>query len=190
MGTVEVFWTIATRLGLTDEMVSNKVVMMRGDLFTVRNAQGSIFRLRGELGNLDKFDWLEPTAGLFHLQMNLLTMLLDKLWGKCGNVASLSRYQGVLKRPNVSKDMKNFHACDTFFRHVVDAHIVALLMETIGHKGIDEFKAWVAQSDWPRLIEKVQELYLRPSYIQFLRAKGKRESKLAVDIALMGRKEE
>ena len=122
--------------------------------------------------------------------MNLLTMLFDQFWGKPGNVASLRYYQGVLKRPNVSKDMKNFHACDTFFRHVVDAHIVALLMETTGHKDIDKFKAWVARSDWPHLIEKVQELYLRPSYIQFLWAKGKREHKLAIDIALMGRKEE
>ena len=45
MGTIDVFRTIATRLGLTNEMVSNKVIMMRGDLFTVQTAQGSIFRM-------------------------------------------------------------------------------------------------------------------------------------------------
>lgn len=64
-------------------------------------------------------------------------------------------------------------------------------METAGLKtSIDEFKAWVARSDWPHLIEKVQELYRRPFYIQSLWAKGIQEDKLAVDTALMGRKEE
>ena len=92
--------------------------------------------------------------------MNLLIMLFDQFWGKTRNVASLRCYQGVLKRPNVSKDIKNFHVCNTFFRHVINAYIVALLMKTTGHKDIDKFKAWVARSDWLCLIEKVQEQYL------------------------------
>lgn len=96
-----------------------------------------------ELGTLDKFAWLEPIAGLFYLQMNLFTMLFDQFWGKSGNIASLHRYQGVLKRPNVSKDMKNFYAYNTFFKHVVDTHIIALFMKTTSYKDIDKFKAWV-----------------------------------------------
>lgn len=94
MGTIDVLRTFAARLGLSNEMVKNKVIMMRGDVLTIRNAQRSIFRRHDELTTLHKLDWLEPTAGLFHLQMNLLTMLFDKLWGKSGNVASLSRYHG------------------------------------------------------------------------------------------------
>ena len=56
MGTIDIFQTIATQLGLTDEMVSNKVIMMREDLFIVQTAQGSIFRMQNELGTVDKFD--------------------------------------------------------------------------------------------------------------------------------------
>lgn len=76
--------------------------------------------------------------------MNLLTMFFDKLWGKPGNVASLGQYAGVSKRLKVSKDMKNFHTCDTFFKHLIDVHMIALVMEESGQKSINKFQAWIA----------------------------------------------
>ncbi len=102
---------------------------------------------------LNKFDWFEPTTGLFHLQMNLLTMMFNKLWGKSKNTASLGRYTRVLKQPKVSRDMKNFYAYDTFFKHLVDMHVIALLMEKSGQNSIDEFQVWIAQSDRPNAIK-------------------------------------
>lgn len=63
-------------------------------------------------------------------------------------------------------------------------------MEITGHKDIDEFKVWIAQSNQSCLIEKVQELYFRPSYIQFLQAKGKKKAKFVVDTALIEREKE
>ena len=56
MGTINIFRTIAMRLGLTNEMVLNKVIIMRGDLFTVQIAQESIFWMQNKFGTLDKFD--------------------------------------------------------------------------------------------------------------------------------------
>lgn len=58
------FQTITNRLGLIDKIVSDKVIMMRGDLLTVKNAQQTIFQQQTELFLLEKFDWLEPVAGL------------------------------------------------------------------------------------------------------------------------------
>ncbi len=139
---------------------------------------------------LNKFDWLEPTAGLFHLQINLFTMMFDKLWGKSGNTASLSRYAGVLKQPKVSRDMKNFHACNTFFKHLVDAHVIALLMEESGQNSIDEFQVWIAQSDWPNTIKQAQEQYLRPFYIQSIRTNTRKKTEYEVIATLSDRKEE
>ncbi len=190
MGTIDVLCTFATQLGLTDEMVHDKVIMMRGNLLTIRNVQRSIFRHRGKLMKLNKFDWLEPTVGLFHLQMNLLTMLFDKLWGKSENTTSLGRYAGVLKQPKVSRDMKNFHACDTFFKHLVDAYVIALLMEESGQNSIDEFQAWIAQSDWPNAIKQAQEQYLRPFYIQSVRTNARKKTEYEVIATLSDRKEE
>lgn len=63
-------------------MVNNKVIMMQSDLFMVRIVQQTIFWQQTKLFSLKKFDWLEPVAGLFHLQINLLLILFNKLWGK------------------------------------------------------------------------------------------------------------
>lgn len=71
--------------------------------------------------------------------MNLLIMIFDKFWGKSGNIASLSQHTGVLKQPKVSNNIKNFHAYDMFFKYLIDAHMIALIMEEIGQKSIDEF---------------------------------------------------
>ncbi len=58
--------------------------------------------------------------------------MFDKLWGKSGNAAFLSQYDEVLKQPKVLGDIKNFHTCDTFFKHLVNAHVIALLMKKTG----------------------------------------------------------
>lgn len=68
-------------------------------------------------------------------------MLFDQFWGNPGNLTSLCCYQGIPKRLNVLEDMKNFHICNTYFRHVINAYIVALLIKTTSHKNIDKFKA-------------------------------------------------
>lgn len=56
VGIIDVLQTIINRLGLTNEMISDKVIMMRNDLFTVGNAQQTIFRQQTKLFSLKKFD--------------------------------------------------------------------------------------------------------------------------------------
>lgn len=58
--------------------------------------------------------------------------MFDKLWGKSGNAASLSQYAEVLKQPKVWGDMKNFYIYDAFFKHLVNAHVIALFMKKSG----------------------------------------------------------
>ncbi len=66
-------------------------------------------------------------------------MLFNKLWSKPGSIASWDQYQGVLKQLKVFKDIKNFYIYNTFFRHVVDVHVVALIIETTNCMDIDKF---------------------------------------------------
>lgn len=190
MGTIDVFCTFATQLGLSNEIIYDKIIMMRSNLLTIRNVQQSIFWYCGKLMKLNKFDWLDPTAGLFHLQMNLLTIMFDKLWGKSGNIASLSQFSRVLKRLKVSRDIKNFHAYNTFFKHLVDVHVIALLMEKSGQNSIDEFQVWIARSDLSNAIKQAQEQYLRPFYIQFVRTNARKKTEYEVIATFSNRKEE
>ncbi len=43
MGTIDVLQTFAKQLDFSEEMVCNKVIMMRDDLLTIRNVTQTIF---------------------------------------------------------------------------------------------------------------------------------------------------
>ena len=61
-----------------------------------------------------KFDWVELITGLFHLQMNVLKMLLHVLGGEpAGEGIGVRRFATMLRRQGVvTMDMKDFHACN------------------------------------------------------------------------------
>lgn len=52
---------------------------MQGDLFTIKNAQQTIFQQQTGLFAFKKFDILELIAKFFYFRMNLLLMLFNKL---------------------------------------------------------------------------------------------------------------
>ncbi|MCJ1343041.1 hypothetical protein MMC31_001230 [Peltigera leucophlebia] len=68
--------------------------------------------------------------------------------------------------------------------------MIALVIEESGQKSIDEFQTWIAQSDWPSAIKQTQEQYLRPYYIQKVRANAKKKIEAEVIATLSNRKEE
>lgn len=43
MGTIDIFSTFAKQLGLSKEIVSNKVILMRANLFIIRNVTQTFF---------------------------------------------------------------------------------------------------------------------------------------------------
>ena len=55
------------------------MIMMQGNLFTIKNVQQNILQQQPELFPLEIFDWLEPIIRSFHLKMNLLLILFNKL---------------------------------------------------------------------------------------------------------------
>lgn len=79
--------------------------------------------------------------------------------------------------------MKNFHACDDFFRLLVEAYVIALAMNTAGCNTIDFFRVWLSQSDWPDLINDIKSL-CGPFAVSSIRAKAERDIKEVVEILL------
>lgn len=67
-------------LGPTD-VVEDKVVPIKGDFLTMRPITRAIYRKQDEPNALYKFSWLEPIAGLFHLQINILSLFQISFWG-------------------------------------------------------------------------------------------------------------
>lgn len=96
LGTIDIIQELAERLELTNEVIRDKIIFIKGDLITVQNCCRAIYRRKDKLLLLDRFQWLEPVAGLFHLQMNLLSMLIEKFWDVAGDLISLNWYSGIL----------------------------------------------------------------------------------------------
>ena len=190
--TIEVLRDIAKRLELTDDVVKDKIILLKGDLMTVRNCRRAIYRWQDELRPTARFHWIEPVAGLFHLQINVLALFFDKFWGTTGNIVGLDRFNGILKRKHITRAAltKNFHHSDDFFRTVIEALVVCLCMHVAGCQTIDQFQDWIGSSDWPTLIAKVESEYFGIFKVHTIRTGASRRTKNAVAIALAERKEE
>ena len=55
-----------------------------------------------------RFHWVEPVAGLFHLQMNVLKMLLHVFEGEpAGESFGVQRFATMLRRQGITKGVKD-----------------------------------------------------------------------------------
>ena len=71
--TVYILRWLTKRLGLKD-VVEDKIISIKRDFLTVRNITRAIYRKQDKQNALYKFSWLEPIAGLFQLQINILRL--------------------------------------------------------------------------------------------------------------------
>lgn len=92
--------------------------------------------------------------------MNVLKLFLDATWGQKGDKISLARLREGLGRLNASRDAKDFHASDDFFRTVVKSFILSLCMHGAGCDTIDSFKTWLLTNDWPKMVHTMEKTCL------------------------------
>lgn len=133
-GSIDIIRKLADRLELTDDVIRDKVIWIKEDLMTVRNYRRTIYWRQDESLPLDRFHWLELVAELFHLQMNLISILFGKFWGVAKDIVSLNWYSGILKRKHIARQTNNnnFQQTDDFFHVVIKVIIIALCMHVAG----------------------------------------------------------
>lgn len=159
---------------------------------TVRNCRRAIYRRQDEPLPSARFHWLEPVAGLFHLQMNFISMLFGKFWGIPGNIVSLNRFAGILKRKYISKAAENgnFHHSDNFFRTVIEAMVITLYINAVGCQSIDKLQNWIGRFDWPSLISKIKHDCLRIFKVHSIREAASHKTAITVASMLKTKKKE
>ena len=83
--TIKILRIYLERLRLKDCIVDNRKIMFKGDFLTVRNITRAIYQNQIEIHLIDRFEFIEPIAGFFYLQMNMLKLFLNAIWGKPGD---------------------------------------------------------------------------------------------------------
>jgi len=123
-----------------------------------------------ELDPMLRFGWVEPIGGLFPLQMNGLILLMHALEGSPTEPDSLKRFETILRRKGVNKDLQVLHACDNSFRIVVNIYVIAYYM----HQAVGEWRTQLKKhfdgSDWPKSIQKATEYLKGPFQVLNMRA--------------------
>lgn len=165
-GTIDLLQRLVDILGLDEQMVRDNVIWLSGDYLTVRNVARAIRRRVEHIQRIHNFGFIEPIAGLFHLQMNVLKMLMDTFEGACGEPGSLSTFLAILRRKGISKEIKDFHACDEFFNQVLDAHILARLMLETGTTTLSALLQWISTHRWPSVVKLLSSDYGDPMFVE------------------------
>lgn len=120
----------------------------------------ALHRRKVELEPAMRFGWVEPVAGLFHLQMNVLKMLMHAFEGElAGESFGVRRFAGMLRRQGISKEIKDFHACDEFFRNLGDGYIIAFYMHysEIPAGDFDKLQDHLAAADWSKSVRAAMD---------------------------------
>ena len=81
-GTIAVLKDLTKLLHLKPFDMKNSCIMLNGDYLTVRNVMRAIYRRQEHSEPIHSFSYFEPVAGLFHLQMNVLKMLMPVFEGR------------------------------------------------------------------------------------------------------------
>jgi hypothetical protein len=87
-----------------------------------------------------QLDWIEPAAGLFHIQLAVLVLLYRTHLGEDSDIASLNRWMKELRRVRAKlwnphrQLVKDFHRSQDFFNIVLDGHILAYIAHYRGCK--------------------------------------------------------
>ena len=86
--------------------------------------------------------------------------------------------------------MKNFHACNDFFKTVIDANVVTLCITSAGCKDISTYKKWLVNSNWPKEIFRLENLNLKPFEVQKLRSQATQKVNETTATTLAAKQEE
>ena len=65
--------------------------------------------------------------------------------------------------------VKDFHACDNFFKTIVQAHIIAFYIHFQGLTKINDLQTLLSRNNWPNIIAQIERQYLNTEKEQNLR---------------------
>jgi hypothetical protein len=165
--------------GYSKEQLEEILILVSGDQLTMDRARSLRTLKEGETyGN--RFNWVLPLVGLFHLSMNFLKMFMKNHMGSPSDPASLAGCNAVLRRENINEKVSDFWSVLDLLDDCLDSYILNMVIEEAGLYSVDELEEFLAidtqleNPSWPTLIERCAEM-LKPNAVAKLRAKAQRD---------------
>ena len=120
-----------------------------------------------------RLDFIEPVAGLFHMDMAILELLLQthmpctlQFW-----MERLNRDSNIFQNRVVRK----FRPCQRFFFHIWDAYVLAAVATELGARSCGELCATLEQENWRQTILAIEEKYSAPTLVANWREEEERD---------------
>ncbi|KAF9016871.1 hypothetical protein BGZ52_005527, partial [Haplosporangium bisporale] len=123
---------------------NGKRIIVGGDQLSVSRVETVKRCVDDDVTAFDRMEWALPALQLFHLQMNLCSLMVKTYFGESDKPGSLSFYVARLKRKRISEGSSSFHAADELLRNVFDGMVLRLWKEELGidsSKTLDELGA-------------------------------------------------
>lgn len=162
----------------TDSSVyANEFRLIGGDLKTWQRVI-SIKRMRSGISDrpFDRFDWVLPNIGLWHLRFNLLQLIHRLHWGGGGKSdvnPSTLQYAADRWDRNTANLSKDFAKMEELIIHSYQSRMISALVmhanqEGAGIESMDDMNSWLAsqsQQQWVRMLLKVSKFMSLPTPI-------------------------
>ncbi|KAI9233671.1 MAG: hypothetical protein BYD32DRAFT_373110 [Podila humilis] len=123
---------------------NGKRIIVGGDQLSVSRVETVKRCVDDDVTAFDRMEWALPALQLFHLQMNLCSLMVKTYFGESDKPGSLSFYVARLKRKRISEGSSSFHAADELLRNVFNGMVLWLWKEELGidsSKTLDELGA-------------------------------------------------
>jgi len=131
-----------------------------------------------------------PVAGLFHFQLQVLTMLIQTYFGTPEELNSISHWMTLL-RIDVRiwdvkrKSIKNFRACHSVFLTVLDAHVLALYGSYYDAPDCEMLLNLPAHHNWRKAVNRISKHVHDTTYIRMLRSKPEAERDILYENSML-----
>lgn len=141
-----------------DWFAAGKMVVIAGDLGTVKKLRGLKDLRSDEHSPYHRLDWALPVAQLFHMQMALAKIIVHNYRGSANEQGSLEQLATMLQRKRIFSDNPEFHAMDELLRHVFTATVLRLWEVSVENKEMCDLKKYSSEESSNLISDKVMEI--------------------------------
>ncbi|KAK3843879.1 MAG: LOW QUALITY PROTEIN: hypothetical protein J3R72DRAFT_440193, partial [Linnemannia gamsii] len=134
---------------------NGKKIIVAGDQLTVSRVEAIKRSVDDDVTAFDRMEWALPALQLFHLQMNLCSLILKTYFGESDKPGSLSFYIAKLKRKRVSEESSSYHAANELMRNVFDGMVLRLWQEELGFDSSETLDELGANQDATTMLNQV-----------------------------------